>query len=498
MLRKNVIGIVILCLQLAASVAFTLILGRLNVLSTKLTAVIIGVIALLFVFALLSQFFKSGRIVGKVFSVLVTLVLVIGSLFLNKTYTTLTKVSSGSTEIAVQEAHMAFLVMKDSPVTGQQDLNGRVIGLLKTQDRDLSDQTVSELNGKLTTAATAAPYENPQQLVTALYDGSVDCIVLNEALRPLIIENIKPNFDEETRVLDTYKVRQPLGTNADQTAGETSDAEMDTKKEQQNSFTVYLSGNDSYGEVTLDGGRSDVNIIATVNPNTHTILLTTTPRDYYVPLCFGQGEGGTDEYRDKLTHAGVYGIDCSMATLENVYGVKLDYYARVNFSRFKNIIDVLGGIDVDSQYAFSAGIYSFSEGINHLDGDQALTFARERHAFADGDFQRGRNQMQVIKAMADKILSPAVLPNFMPLMDQVSDSILTDIPKDTITGLVKNQLSDNAKWTILTEEVSGTAASAYSYTMGINLSMVIPDQEAVDKASDAMRKVLEGTSVSQP
>lgn len=186
-----------------------------------------------------------------------------------------------------------------------------------------------------------------------------------------------------------------------------------------------------------------------------------------------------------------------MATLENVYGVKLDYYARVNFTGFKNIVDVLGGIDVDSQYAFTAGKYSFSEGVNHLDGDQALPFARERHAFADGDFQRGRNQMQVIKAMADKILSPAVLPNFMPLMDQVSDSFLTDMPAEAITDLVKNQLSDNSKWTIQTIEVEGTPASAYSYTMGTDLSMVLPDAESVENTSAAIRNVLEGKSDGQ-
>lgn len=496
-MRKNVIGIILLCLQLAASAAFVLILNRLNVLNAKFTAVIIGVIVLLFIFALVTQFFKGGRIVGKVFSVLVTLVLVIGCVFMNKTYTTLTKVSSGSSTPVVQEAHMAFLVMKDSPVTGQQDLNGRAIGLIKSQDRDLSDQTIDELNGKLTTAAQEVAYENPQQLITALYDGSVDCIVLNEALRPLIIENIKPNFNEETRVLDTYRIENPVTRETGEKKDESSDADLAQKKTQQKSFTVYLSGNDAYGQVSLDGGRSDVNIIAAVNPSTHTILLVTTPRDYYVPLCFGQGEGGTDEYRDKLTHAGVYGIDCSMATLENVYGVKLDYYARVNFTGFKNIVDVLGGIDVDSQYAFTAGKYSFSEGVNHLDGDQALTFARERHAFADGDFQRGRNQMQVIKAMADKILSPAVLPNFMPLMDQVSDSFLTDMPAEAITDLVKNQLSDNSKWTIQTIEVEGTPASAYSYTMGTDLSMVLPDAESVENTSAAIRNVLEGKSDGQ-
>lgn len=258
-MRKNVIGIILLCLQLAASAAFVLILNRLNVLNAKFTAVIIGVIVLLFIFALVTQFFKGGRIVGKVFSVLVTLVLVIGCVFMNKTYTTLTKVSSGSSTPVVQEAHMAFLVMKDSPVTGQQDLNGRAIGLIKSQDRDLSDQTIDELNGKLTTAAQEVAYENPQQLITALYDGSVDCIVLNEALRPLIIENIKPNFNEETRVLDTYRIENPVTRETGEKKDESSDADLAQKKTQQKSFTVYLSGNDAYGQVSLDGGRSDVN-----------------------------------------------------------------------------------------------------------------------------------------------------------------------------------------------------------------------------------------------
>jgi len=484
---RNVLGIIFLTLQFAASVAFGLILARLNVLSNTFLAAILIILALLFLFTLVTQFFRSGRVVGKVFSILISIVLVIGSLFLYKTSATLDKVSSGSA-ITVQETHMAFLVMKDSSATGQQDLNGRSIGILTSQDRDLSVQSVDDLNAKLTTAAIPVTYDSTQTLITALYDGSVDCIVLNEALRPLIVENLKPNFNEETRVLDTFKIEQTI-TKA---PAPQEDSKTEEVKADQGSFNVYLSGNDAYGEVSLDSGRSDVNIIATINPTTHTILLTTTPRDFYVPLVFSPTEGGTDAYRDKLTHAGVYGMRCSMYTLENVYGITLDYYARVNFTGFKDIINALGGIDVNSQYAFSTGKYSYSEGINHLDGDQALAFARERHAFNDGDFQRGRNQMEVIKAMADKIMSPAILPNFMTLMDQLSYCFLTDVPRDTITDLVKAQLSDNQSWTILTNEVGGTTGSGYSYAMGTDLSMVFPDATSVEDAKNKIQQVLNG------
>ena len=267
-------------------------------------------------------------------------------------------------------------------------------------------------------------------------------------------------------------------------------------------FVVYLSGVDNRGELT-EKARSDVNIIAVVNPVTKRVALINTPRDYYVDLA------GTDS-KDKLTHAGLYGVETSMATLGNLYGVNVDHYIRINFAGFINIIDALGGVDVYSDQAFtsvgSPGYYdptTFVEGWNHLDGKAALAFARERHAFASGDIQRGINQMKVIDAMVAKMKSPAVLMGFSKLMDAAADCFVTNLSQDQITALVRMQLSDFADWDIESYTVTGTSGSStkcYS-AKGQKLYVMLPDDSSVNKAKELIASVLGGeeamTSTSQ-
>ena len=219
-------------------------------------------------------------------------------------------------------------------------------------------------------------------------------------------------------------------------------------------FVVYLSGVDTRGELT-ENARSDVNILAVVNPVTKRVALINTPRDYYVDLA------GTDS-KDKLTHAGLYGVETSMATLGGLYGVDVEYYIRINFAGFMEIVDAMGGIDVYSDYTFtsvgSPGYYNptdFVEGWNHLDGAAALAFARERHAFATGDIQRGINQMKVIQAMLDKLRSPALLTSYTRLMAAVSDCFVTSLSSEQIAALVRMQLTDFAEWSIESYSVTG-------------------------------------------
>lgn len=484
---RNVSGVILVILQALVSIVFGVLLGILNILNTSYMAVIIIVLALLFLFTLITQFYRNGRPVGKVFAVLISVVLIIGSLYLWKTYSAVAKVSSGS-QITTRETKMSFIVMKDSPLTGQEDLSGKQIGIMKTQDRPMTDQALDSLKGKLAQDPVTMEFTSQENLIDALYNGNVDCILMNEALRSIVIENFKPNFDVETRLLETFTIEEKV---------ENSQKNISVDEDP---FTVYLSGNDQWGDVTLDSGRSDVNIIATVNPKTKTILLTTTPRDYYVPLYFSDTEGGGDEYLDKLTHSGVYGMNCSMSTLEKLYGIDLDYYVRINFSGFQNIIDALGGIDIDSPYAFttSDGSHTYVKGMNHLDGYGALLFCRERYAFSNGDLQRGQNQMLMIKAMVKKIMSPAILPNFMNLMDQMSSCFITDIPMSSITDLVKYQLTTNTDWKIITDSVSGYGASRISYAMGSYVSVIVPDYNDVDQAKQLIQKCLKGEEITQP
>ena len=291
--------------------------------------------------------------------------------------------------------------------------------------------------------------------------------------------------------LGCFWAQQGLSALGSMTSGLLTGAEAN--KITKEPFVIYLSGVDTRGELT-ENARSDVNILAAVNPVTKRVALINTPRDYYVDLA------GTDS-KDKLTHAGLYGVETSMATLGNLYGVNVDHYIRINFAGFISIIDALGGVDVYSDQAFtsvgSPGYYdptTFVEGWNHLDGKSALAFARERHAFASGDIQRGINQMKVIDAMLNKIKSPALLMGFSKIMDAAADCFVTSFSQDQISALVRMQLSDFAEWDIESYTVTGTSSSStkcYS-AKGQKLYVMKPDDASVSKAKEMIASVLGG------
>ena len=291
--------------------------------------------------------------------------------------------------------------------------------------------------------------------------------------------------------LGCFWAQQGLSALGSMTSGLLTGAEAN--KITKEPFVIYLSGVDTRGELT-ENARSDVNILAAVNPVTKRVALVNTPRDYYVDLA------GTSS-KDKLTHAGLYGVETSMETLGNLYGVNVDHYIRINFAGFISIIDALGGVDVYSDQAFtsvgSPGYYdptTFAEGWNHLDGKSALAFARERHAFASGDIQRGINQMKVIDAMLNKIKSPALLMGFSKIMDAASDCFVTSFSQDQISALVRMQLSDFAEWDIESYTVTGTSSSStkcYS-AKGQKLYVMKPDDSSVSKAREMLASVLGG------
>ena len=291
--------------------------------------------------------------------------------------------------------------------------------------------------------------------------------------------------------LGCFWAQQGLSALGSMTSGLLTGAEAN--KITKEPFVIYLSGVDTRGELT-ENARSDVNILAAVNPVTKRVALVNTPRDYYVDLA------GTSS-KDKLTHAGLYGVETSMETLGNLYGVNVDHYIRINFAGFISIIDALGGVDVYSDQAFtsvgSPGYYdptTFVEGWNHLDGKSALAFARERHAFASGDIQRGINQMKVIDAMLNKIKSPALLMGFSKIMDAASDFFVTSFSQDQISALVRMQLSDFAEWDIESYTVTGTSSSStkcYS-AKGQKLYVMKPDDSSVSKAREMLASVLGG------
>lgn len=256
-------------------------------------------------------------------------------------------------------------------------------------------------------------------------------------------------------------------------------------------FNVYISGIDVYGDITKES-RSDVNLIATVNPKTHKILLTTTPRDYYVEIP-GVSEGESD----KLTHAGIYGIDTSIATLENLYETEIPFYVRVNFTSVEEIVDVMGGVDVESELAFTTGeesgaIVEVKEGTNHFTGKEALAFVRERKAFASGDNQRGKNQQALLTGLIKKAMSPMILFRANGMINSVTGNAETNMSEAQIKSLIRMQLNDMKGWEIESVAATGddsTKQYCYSYSGG-PLYVTVPDWSSVEEIKEKIRETM--------
>lgn len=257
------------------------------------------------------------------------------------------------------------------------------------------------------------------------------------------------------------------------------------------SFNVYISGIDVYGDIEQES-RSDVNLIATINPNTHKILLTTTPRDYYVKI-----PGVSGEEKDKLTHAGNYGVDVSMATLEELYDTEIPFYLRVNFTSVEEIVDVMGGIDVESEYAFTTSeatgeVIEVKKGMNHFNGKQALAFVRERKALETGDNQRGKNQQALLSAMIEKASSPMILFHANEMIRSVAGNADTNLSEAQIKSLVRMQIEKMQSWEIESVAAEGGSSGkeyCYSYKGG-PLYVMIPDESSVENIQEKIKETL--------
>lgn len=348
-------------------------------------------------------------------------------------------------------------------------------GILKTIDRENTDKIILDIEENVGKSITAVEYDSFIELVQALFDEEVDAIILNSAFVETIVdEPAFVNFKTDTKIIydDTIVTKIDVEEDIDVT---------------NNTFALYVSGIDVTGNISTTS-RSDVNILIIVNPDTRQVLMVNTPRDYYVPLALSGNP------MDKLTHAGIYGVDTSMKTLGNLYGIKIDYFFRVNFTGFKKVIDALGGIDVYSEKAFitTHGGYRIQQGNNSLNGAQALGFVRERYAFGDGDNQRGKNQMKIIKAIMDKMTSTALLNDFSGLMESLSGSFQTSMTSEQIMALVRKQLDEGGSWNIKSYSVSGYGDKLPVYSMSALPYVMIPYEEQVDRAKSLIQMVYDG------
>lgn len=382
-------------------------------------------------------------------------------------------------------------VLKDDKAVSIEDAADYEFAYNNRIGMEEAEQVIANLNETFGGAINAISYNYTQEMVDDLYSGKVRAIILNNSLIELI-ESIGDSSDDDTNNGDYADFTSKIKCIYTYEVSKVVQQEEKTKDVTKDCFNVYISGIDTTGSVMAQS-RSDVNIIMSINPVTYQILLISTPRDYYVELSNSNG------VKDKLTHAGLYGIDVSKATLEMLYdNMKIDYYVRMNFTGFTEIINALGGIDINSDYSFSAKGYSFNSGMNYnVRGDAALVFARERKSFASGDRQRGKNQMEVIKAVISKCASPSILNNYETLLSSVSESFQTDMPKESIQKLVKFQLARTPEWNVVTYSVSGTGQSNYTYSIpGARSYVMVPDEATVTEAKNLLNNVAKGMNLS--
>ncbi|HFR3573943.1 TPA: LCP family protein [Streptococcus suis] len=379
-----------------------------------------------------------------------------------------TRLNSNST---FSEYEMSILVPANSDITDVRQLTS--ILAPDEYDQDNITALLDDISKMESTQLATSPATSYLTAYQSMINGESQAMVFNGVFTN-ILENEDPDFSSKVKKIYSFKVTQTVETATEQVSGD--------------SFNIYISGIDTYGPIS-SVSRSDVNIIMTVNRATHKILLTTTPRDSYVAIA----DGGQNQY-DKLTHAGIYGVNASVHTLENLYGIDISNYIRLNFTSFLQLIDLVGGIDVENTQEFTSGGYNFPVGTVHLDAEQALIFVRERYSLANGDNDRGKNQEKVIAALIKKLSSPENLRNYQAILNSLEDSIQTDISIETIIGLVNTQLESGTQFTVESQALTGTGRSDLSsYAMpGSQLYMMEINQDSLEQAKAAIQSVLDG------
>lgn len=488
--RRNdwIPGAVITIIVIMLSVVFMGLLAMTKMVPTiymLIIGIVLAVIAAI-IWLLVWHTRYTGRFIGgTVLAVIMIAILAFGGFYINKTRSAISNISGETTEVT----QMAVYVKNDDAADSVEATAGYTYGILSSLDRENTDGAVAHLNSQFGTEVQTKEYAGLTELADGILNGEVNAMLLNSGYLS-VYEDMDGYTDFSTKIKEvgTVDVESTI-----QSAEESAPIEPITTANGGKVYTIYLSGIDTRGEMTAKS-RSDVNIIATVNTDTHEILLVSTPRDYFVPLSISGGAS------DKLTHAGIYGIDVCMDTLGMLYDIDINYYFRINFGGFVKVIDALGGITVNSDYDFdSKNIlgYHFNKGENYVNGEQALIFARERYAFQEGDRQRGKNQMEVIRGVVKKALSPEILTSYSSILSSLDGCFGTNITYEEIAQILQQQLTNGGDWTIVSYSVNGTGATEKPYSMSQKAYVMVPDYNTVDKAKSLMEKVRNGEVVTQ-
>lgn len=465
-------GVLLILFALLAGIASYTMYAH-NILAFRHVNVIYtAVLVVVFLVCLLLTLFKKGKHLVTVLLVLFSIVVGV-SLFAFKS---LVDVAGNINKTAsYSEIEMKVVVPANSSISDVSELTN--VQAPTSADESNINALIANIKSEKGVELTVDPVDSYQSAYENLINGSSQAMVLNSSYSSLL-ELSYNDYESNLKTIYTYKIKKAIEDTA--------------KTTDKNVFNIYISGIDTSGAVSTVS-RSDVNLILTVNMNTHKILMTTTPRDSYVRI----PDGGADQY-DKLTHAGIYGIETSVKTLENLYDIPINYYARLNFTSFVKLINALGGVTVYNDQAFTSlnGNYNFGVGnINLTSGEEALGFVRERYSLEHGDYDRGNNQLKVIQAIVEKLTSFQSVSNYSDVISTLQDSIQTNMPLNTMMSLVNEQLDSGKTFIFSSQEVTGTGSTGQltSYAMpNASLYMIQLDDASVAKASQAIKNVMEG------
>ena len=486
---SKVLSILLSILLVLSSFYLLYELIKINVLPTKLIFLMTIVFVLLdAIFILLLCHYSKG-VVSKIVCIVLSLLLTLGSCFGGYYISKTGSLLSSITNVTKHAKNTVSVVVKQSSdIKNKSQLNGVSVGTLRNIGVQGSKKVLKELSNE-GIVLEQKEYDSLSALLEGFYNGEVESIIINESSRSQILDmESYADFDNNTRVVyqTSYKVE-----NTDKAKSVT---DITSKP-----FNVLISGSDTRGGFD-ENGRSDVIMIATVNPKTSTILLTSVPRDFYVTTACDAGDGCMQGALDKITHTGIHGTNTTKRTVEQLLGIEINYTFKVGFDTVTELVGAVGGIDVNVEPGYECDNFlhapglSVHAGVNHLNGEQALGYARERYAYSEGDRQRTKNQQQVLMGIVDKITSPAIVTNYASIMDAMANTFSTTMSSSEISDLIKYQINNNPKWKMEQYMVNGTGDTLMCAELGDAASVMVPDQSTVTTAKNKINAVLAGKS----
>ncbi|WP_297565155.1 LCP family protein [uncultured Faecalibaculum sp.] len=469
-------------------------LYSLNVLPSNIqTPVFLAIVLVCVIVLLIKIEFKHSKrvMIGLLsLSVILTIIFGTGAYYLYRTDGTLSAITAIRN---TNDNNISVIVMNDSDINALEDLSGKKVGILKNIDKGGTEKALEQIEKEMPVEFEQIELDSVPQEAMALYSGEVDAIILNEAYRTNVVElEDYADFSGRTRVI----FQAHFKTDANNEALAVSD--VTTKP-----YNILISGNDTYGDVG-ELSRSDVNMVVTVNPMTSTVLLTSIPRDAYVAVDCGDAYACAEGQLDKITHTGINGVTSTKRTVEKLLDIDINYTFRVNFSSVTSIVDSLGGIDIEvpegqavEKFYADSTLEGVTEGWNHLNGERALSFARERYAYIDGDNQRVRNQQMVLKAIFDKATSPEIIVNYPSLLSALESAFDTTLSQDEITSFIKYQIQAMPGWKFETYQLSGEGSTLFCPSLGQAAYVTVLDQNTVALAHDKIMAVLDGKDADE-